>query len=165
VADEPIRYHGKGFSLLGEKNRFVLPNALRKDVVASSGGVRTLCLTRHMEWDCLIGFGLSHVRTFDDWLDRQEELATRRGEAFNRAARSLTLYAYEEIPFDASGRFVLDADLQALGKIGDEVYFQGAGDNFTLWNPDVLEGMDESFDVAKISCRRLRAEARKGKRK
>ena len=43
MADKPIRYNGKGFSLRGEKNRFVLPACLRKDVIASSGGERILC--------------------------------------------------------------------------------------------------------------------------
>ncbi|WP_305098215.1 division/cell wall cluster transcriptional repressor MraZ [Croceibacterium aestuarii] len=165
MADKPIRYHGKGFSLRGEKNRLVLPTTLRKDVVASSGGERIVCLTKHPDWDCLMGFGLSHTETFDAWLDSEQERATRLGRDFNRGAMSLALYGYEDLPFDASGRFVLNPDLLEMGKIGDEVYFQGAGEYFTLWAPDQLYAMDSAFEGAKVSCRRLQAEAQKGKRK
>ena len=54
----PVSYSGQGFSLLGEKGRFVLPPEFRKAVRESGQGERILCLTRHSKWKCLIGFGL-----------------------------------------------------------------------------------------------------------
>ena len=165
MADQPIRYNGKGFSLRGEKNRLALPASLRKDVVASSGGERVLCIAKHHKWDCLIGFGRSRVETFDSWLDKEEERYTALGQDFDRDAVAMTLYGYEEVPFDASGRFILNQDLCDMGKIGDEVFFHGAGEFFTLWNPEQLYAMGPQFDAAKISCRRWQGEAAKGKRK
>jgi MraZ protein len=165
VADKPIRYNGKGFSLRGEKNRLALPAALRKDVVASSGGERILCLAKHHNWTCLIGFGLSRVDTFDDWLNSEQKRHTDLGRDFDRDAMSMSLYGYEEVPFDASGRFVLNDDLAEMGNLRDEVFFHGAGEFFTLWNPEELYAMGPAFDGAKTSCRRWQADAAKGKRK
>ena len=165
MAQQPIRYNGKGFSYRGEKSRFVLPAALRKDVTASSGGERALCLVKHDRWNCLQGFGLSHVATFDSVLDRAEEQAIRQGLPFDRDARSMVLYGYEQLPFDASGRFVLSDDLSDAGKIGDEVYFHGAGEFFTLWNPDELYAMGDELSGPKASCRQYQGDAAKGKRK
>ena len=164
MADKPIRYNGKGFSLRGEKNRFVLPASLRKDVVASSGGERILCLIKHDRWPCLIGFGLSRIDLFDSILDREEEKATRLGKDFDRDARSMLLWGYEEVPFDISGRFVLSEDLSDMGKIGDEVFFHGAGEFLTLWNPDELYAMGDELAAAQASCRKWQADAAKGRK-
>ena len=165
MADKPIRYNGKGFSLRGEKNRLALPASLRKEVVASSGGARVLCLAKHPSWTCLAGFGLSRVETFDAWLDREEARATALGRDFDRDALSMSLYGYEEVPFDASGRFVLGDDMADVGNLRDEVFFHGAGEFFTLWNPDELYAMGPQLDGAKASCRRWQADAARGRRK
>ena len=165
VADKPIRYNGKGFSLRGEKNRFMLPASLRKDVIASSGGERVTCLVKHDRWPCLTGFGRSRIDTFDDYLDREEDKAIRSGRAFDRDVRSMLLYGYEEVPFDPSGRFVLTDDLSDMGKIGDEAFFHGAGEFFTIWNPAELYAMGAEMAAAQASCRKWQADAMKGRRK
>jgi MraZ protein len=165
VADQPIRYKGKGFSLRGEKNRLVLPATLRKDVIASSAGEKTLCLVKHDRWNCLIGFGLSRVDSFDEYLDKEQQRATDLGKEFDRDARSMLLYDYDQVPFDASGRFVLTDALSEAGKIGDEAYFHGAGEFFTVWNPDELYAMGPEMAGPQASCRQWQADARKAKRK
>ena len=165
MEQQRIRYNGRDFALRGEKNRFVLPASLRKDVIASSGGEKVLFLARHHSWNCLIGFGASHIETFDAQLDKEEERATRLGKEFDRDALSMALYSYETVPFDSSGRFVLNTDLSEAGGVGDEAFFNGAGEFFTIWNPDELEKMGPQFEAAKIACRRMRAEARKAKQK
>ena len=164
MADKPIRYNGKGFSLRGEKNRFVLPACLRKDVIASSGGERILCLIKHDRWPCLTGFGRSRIDAFDEILDKLEEKATRIGKDFDRDARSMLLYGYEEVPFDQSGRFVLSEDLSDMGKIGDEVFFHGAGEFLTLWNPDELYAMGDEVAAAQASCRKWQSDAAKARK-
>ena len=165
MADKPIRYNGKGFSLRAEKNRLALPASLRKDVVASSAGERVLCLAKHHAWTCLIGFGRSRIDTFDDYLDREEERATRLGNDFDRDLRSMQLWGFEQIPFDASGRFVLPDHLAELGNLRDEVFFHGAGEFFTVWSPEELYAMGPQLDLAKASCRRFQADAAKGRKK
>ena len=165
MADKPIRYNGKGFSLRAEKNRLALPASLRKDVVASSAGERVLCLAKHHSWTCLIGFGRSRIETFDEYLDREEERATRLGNEFDRDLRSMQLWGFEQIPFDASGRFVLPDHLAELGNLRDEVFFHGAGEFFTLWSPDELAAMGQGWEGPQAACRKLAADTAKGRKK
>ena len=165
MADKPIRYNGKGFSLRAEKNRLALPASLRKEVIASSAGERVLCVAKHDRWKCLTGFGLSRTERFEEYLDREEERATRLGNDFDRDLRSMQLWGFEQIPFDASGRFVLPDHLAELGNLRDEVFFHGAGEFFTVWSPDELYAMGPQLDLAKASCRRFQAEAAKGRKK
>ena len=97
-------YSGQGFSLRGEKNRLALPAAFRKAVTESSGNERVLCLAKHDRWKCLTGFGLARTASFESQLDREEERATRLGREFDRDLRSMQLWGFEQVPFDASGR-------------------------------------------------------------
>jgi MraZ protein len=77
----------------------------------------------------------------------------------------MLLYGYEEVPFDPSGRFVLNDDFSDMGKIGDELFFHGAGEFFTLWNPDQLYAMGEEMAAAQASCRKWQADATKARKK
>ncbi|MGX7896759.1 division/cell wall cluster transcriptional repressor MraZ [Tsuneonella sp. HG222] len=166
MADKPVRYNGTDFLLRGEKNRLAVPQDFRKDLVRSNDGEKTLAVCRHPQWKCLTGFGQSRIDTFDAYLDKEEDRLTRLGRDFNRDAMSMTLYGYKKVPFDASGRFVLNDDLAQLGNLRDEVFFVGAGEFFMMWAPDELYAMDgPEFEAAKIACRTLQAAAIKAKRK
>jgi MraZ protein len=165
VAERAIGYSGQGFSLRGEKNRLALPAAFRKAVTASSGDERLLCLAKHDRWKCLTGFGVSRTNSFESYLDREEERATRLGRDFDRDLRSMQLWGFEKVPFDASGRFVLPDHLAELGNLGDEVFFHGAGEFFTLWSPAELDAMGEGWDGPRAACRKLARDAAKGRRK
>ena len=57
VTDVTFRYSGPGFSLLGDKSRFVLPSKFRKTLKESNGGAKTLYIDKHPFFPCLIGFG------------------------------------------------------------------------------------------------------------
>ena len=165
VADKPNGYSGQGFSLRGEKNRLALPAAFRKAVTDSSGGERVLCLAKHERWKCLTGFGLSRSQTFESYLDREEERATRLGRDFDRDLRSMQLWGFEQVPFDASGRFVLPDHLTELGNLRDEVFFHGAGEFFTLWSTEQLYAMGEGWEGPQAACRKLAGDVAKGRKK
>ncbi|HSG34713.1 MAG TPA: division/cell wall cluster transcriptional repressor MraZ, partial [Sphingomonadaceae bacterium] len=109
-----VIYSGQGFSLRGEKNRFVLPPAFRKPV-AESSDARILCLAKHERWNCLTGFGLSRGAELEAQIEREEENAIRRGEAFDSDLRRIQLFGFAELPFDASGRFIMPDHLAGLG--------------------------------------------------
>jgi MraZ protein len=156
-------YSGQGFSLKGEKGRYVLPPAIRKAVAASSDG-RVLCLAKHERWACLTGFGLSRRAEFDEQIDREEERALRLGRDFDPDLRRIQLFGFSEIPFDASGRFVLPDHLGALAGFEEGVFFQGAGNFFTMWNPAQLYAQGEGWEAAQAACRALESDA-EGKRK
>ena len=79
----------------------------------------------------------------------------RAGREFDAEKRAMDLYNYTEVPFDGSGRFVLPEVLTTLGNVSDQLYFHGAGRFFTLWNPDALYAMDDSWRAAQVACRNL----------
>jgi len=155
-------YSGQAFSPAGDKGRFVLPPAFRK-AVKDSSGCRTLCLAAHDRFDCLVGFGLSRTEKLDAQLEREEERAIRLGlQDFDREVRAQQLFGFEQLPFDESGRFVMPEHLRDLGKVGDGLYFQGAGDFVFIWNPSELALMGAEWKGAQASCAKLVAAARKG---
>jgi MraZ protein len=160
-----ISYSGQGFSLRGEKGRFVLPPQFRKTVKDSSDGARILCLAKHERWDCLTGFGLSRRHEFAAQLDREEMLHLQAGRDFDRDLRATQLYGFAEVPFDDSGRFIMPDHLVDLGKFGSGLFFTGAGSFFTIWNPDELARMGAGWEGAQAACAMLAAEAAgKGKK-
>lgn len=155
---QQVIYSGQGFSLRGEKGRFVLPPAFRKPVAESSDG-KILCLIKHERWNCLTGFGLSRRAELDALIEREEERAIRMGRDFDPDLRRIQLFGFSEIPFDTSGRFIMPEHLVGLGRLVDGVFFQGAGSFFTLWNPEELYQMGEGWEGAQAACRALAAEA------
>lgn len=157
-------YSGQGFSPRGEKGRYVLPPAFRNAIAPAAGDPRTLCLTKHDRWNCLTGFGLARTETFDAQLDREEESALRLSKEFDRELRSTQLWTFSEIPFDASGRFVMPDHLAELCNIDGAICFLGGGQFFTLWAPEQLYKMGQGWEAQQAVCRKLEADA-KGKRK
>ncbi len=162
-AGKPIMYSGQGFSLIGEKGRFVLPPDFRKAVRDSGQGERVLCLAKHPRWKCLTGFGLSRVEEFESELNREEGIALERGLDFDRDLRAQQLYGFARVPFDDSGRFVLPERFFKLGALSDAVFFQGGGKMFTIWNPAELAKMGNGWEDAQETCADLAAQAQSGK--
>lgn len=156
-------YSGQAYSPAGDKGRFVLPPAFRKAVKESSGGNRTLCLAAHDRFDCLIGFGLSRTEKLNAQLEREEDRAIRLNDAsFDRDVRAAQLFGFEQLPFDDSGRFVMPEHLRDLGKVGDGLFFQAAGEFFFVWSPEELARMGTEWKSAQAACAKLVAAARKG---
>ncbi|MXO88949.1 division/cell wall cluster transcriptional repressor MraZ [Altererythrobacter aestuarii] len=151
-------FSGQGFSLRGEKDRFVLPPEMRNPI-AEASDERVLCVGKHDSWPCLVGFGSDRIARFDEILAQQQEEARQNGDKFDRAIRSGRLWSFKRHSFDASGRFVLNPSSVKLGKIEDKLYFHGVGDVITIWNPDILMGLGDDFDFFKIYCEQEMAEA------
>jgi len=164
AAAQPYTYSGQGFSLQGDKGRFVLPAPLRKTLKESSGGTKVLCIAKHDRWNCLTGFGLSRKEELGVQLDREEALAAQSGREFDRDLRAMQLYGFSEIPFDDSGRFVMPDHLAGLAAIDGQLYFQGAGSFFMLWSPTELGLMGAGWEGAQAACSSLAAEAAKGRK-
>ena len=162
-AGKPIIYSGQGFSLLGEKGRFVLPPDFRKAVRDSGQGERVLCLAQHPRWKCLTGFGLSRVDEFETELNREEGIALERGLDFDRDHRAQQLYGFARVPFDDSGRFVMPERFFKLGGLSEAVFFQGGGKMFTIWNPSELAKLGAGWEDAQEACADLAAQAMSGK--
>lgn len=160
-----ISYTGQGFSPKGDKGRFVLPPQFRKAVKESGAGDKVLCIGKHDRWGCLTGFGLSRKNELEAQLDREEDRAIQAGRPFDRDLRAIQLNSFAEVPFDDSGRFLIPDYLMEIARIGDSLYFQGAGSFFTIWNPEELAKMGEGWEGPKAACVGLAAEAAtKGRR-
>ncbi|WP_066773862.1 division/cell wall cluster transcriptional repressor MraZ [Croceicoccus mobilis] len=162
MASAPFSYRGQGFSLRGEKGRFVLPPSFRKVIRESSDDQRTLCLSKHERFDCLTGFGLSRLPQLDAQLDREEDRAYQAGRDFDRDTRSAQLFGFAEVPFDDSGRFIMPDYIVELGHVGEQLYFHGGGQFFTVWNPEKLFEMGPEWEAAKAACKAMMADSAKG---
>ncbi|MCB2077446.1 MAG: division/cell wall cluster transcriptional repressor MraZ [Novosphingobium sp.] len=161
AAAQPDIFSGQDFSLLRDKNRFVLPPQFRRTLRALNNDTPSMLLLMHDEWPCLVGFAHSRVQQLEAEIDAEADLAARAGREFDREERSLELYAYEPVPFDNSGRFVLPETLAIPAEIEDQVFFRGGGKFFTIWAPHQLETMDDVkiWKNAKIVCRALAKKA------
>lgn len=157
MAGQPFIYSGQGFSLLRDKNRFVLPNVLRSTVRESSGTRDVLLLAKHPEWKCLVGFGQSRVDEFEAQLEAEQARADAAGRAFNRDKRAMQLYNFQSVPFDGSGRFTMPDALSSLAALGDQLFFQGIGRTILIWSPEELYKLsdDPDFEAAIATCRSL----------
>ncbi|WP_169829131.1 division/cell wall cluster transcriptional repressor MraZ [Tsuneonella mangrovi] len=141
-------FSGQAFSPIGEKDRFVLPPLFRNAVKASSDG-KILCLDKHARFNCLTGFGLSRMPELFAQIDREED---RFGLDYDRDTRESQLFGFARVPFDDSGRFVMPDYLRSLANIGDSLFFQGGGRQFTIWNPEELMRMGDDWAAAKAAC-------------
>jgi MraZ protein len=151
-------YSGQDFSPRGEKGRYVLPTEFRKAVIESSGG-KVLCLAKHERWKCLTAFGLSREHELNAQLLHEEERAIRLGRDFDVDLRRIQLFGFKKISFDDSGRFIVPEHLAGIAGLTGDVFFQGAGSFFTLWNPDELYRMGEGWESAQAACHALADEA------
>ncbi|MET0252041.1 MAG: division/cell wall cluster transcriptional repressor MraZ [Novosphingobium sp.] len=162
---QAFSFYGQGFSLRGDKGRFVLPPTFRRLVKDASHGERTLCLAKHDRWPCLTGFGMSRLQDFDQQLDREEQAALTRGVEFDRDRRGSQLFGFLDVPFDESGRFVLPDHLASMVDLDGAAFFNGNGPFFTMWNPDSLAAMGEGFEQMQRGCEAFAAEAGRARRK
>lgn len=160
-AFQPIGYSGQEFSLKGEKDRFVLPQPFRKEVIQASEGANVLCLAKHPKWTCLTGFGTLRTKGFEAELDREDERALRLGIDFERDVRSGQLWTFTKVMFDDSGRFQLPEKLigASVGNIGDQVYYRGGSPFFTIWNPAELAKMGAGWESDIAACEIMQREA------
>ena len=165
VASRPYIYSGQGFSLQRDKGRFVLPAQFRATLKASSEGM-TVCLGKDEALDCIVGFGLSRKDEMVAKFDAEEAVALEKGLPFDAVQRGMSLFSVIDVPFDGSGRFILPESVSKPAKIGDQLYFHGAGRFFTAWNPEVLAKLGQGWEGAKAICESLQsAELAKVKRK
>ena len=154
TADKPVFFSGYGFSLRGEKNRFVLPPAFRNAIQDSTGN-RTLCLGFNQKPRCLTGFGLNRAEDLEAQVERERESAISQGKPFDEFDLRRQLFSFEQIPFDSSGRFVMPDYLIDSARIDDAICVIGFGKYFTIWAPQALYMMDDTYAPQMAACRAL----------
>ncbi|OYW46123.1 MAG: hypothetical protein B7Z08_09605 [Sphingomonadales bacterium 32-68-7] len=160
----PTGYSGQGFSLPGEKGRFVLPPSFRKAIAPTDDTPRKLCLAKHDRWPCLTGFAESRTDLFEAQVTREQDAALKLGKEFDWEQRMAQLWSFQDVPFDSSGRFVLPEGLASVCDLGEGIAFLGGSPFFTLWPPKALFAMGTGWEGQQAVCRSQQAEAL-GKRK
>jgi len=156
VVAGPVTYTGQGFSLKGDKDRFVLPASFRKLVTEGSSNQNLLFASLHPVHNCLVGFG-------KDYLDRQAAMIAARtesaflsGDEFDADPVNALFGNAADIGYDNSGRFVMPVHLRNIVGITDAIYFHGFRDTFLMWAPDALaQETDRQWLVAKAACASL----------
>jgi MraZ protein len=152
-------YGGSGLSTIDGKGRCTIPSDLRSTVEASSNG-NVVCLARHPDLPCLMGFGTTERDALVTDLKKQWEYAQQRGENFDRQAAGGPLASsLTVIGFEASGRFVVPPMLRFFGKLEEQAFFHGNITNFYIWNPSILLAQETGFEMQKEIAEYFLAEA------
>lgn len=146
-------FTGHALNAIDAKGRVAIPAGLRQAIEANGDG-RNLIIAKHEVDDCLIGYDRGWSTLLHARLERTEDRAADAGRDYSRhnpARRAFGLV--EDVPYDASGRFILPPMLKDRAKLTDLALFLGTGDTFEIWNPRILieaPSMDaEIKDVAR----------------
>lgn len=135
-------FRGHGLQAIDGKGRVAIPAPLRA-VIERNSGDRVLLLSLHASDGCLTGADTGHSQIEYDRLQRDESRALDAGRAVDRdnIAR-LAFGGGEELPFDASGRFILPAFYRDAAQLTDLAFFVGTGERFEIWNPQAFIAAD-----------------------
>jgi MraZ protein len=133
-------FNGFAMTAIDGKGRVAIPAAMRavieRNVERLGGDQRTVVIGLHPKDPCLVGYDSAWLKRAHARLDR---LAEEGAEAdYNKLRRELAMT--ESAGFDASGRFVLPEFYAMKAKLvpGTDAVFQGTGNVFEIWNPEVL---------------------------
>jgi MraZ protein len=131
-------FRGHGLQAIDGKGRVAIPAPLRA-VIERNSGDRVLLLGLHVRDACLTGADTGFSQIEYDRIRRDEERALDTGQDIDRdnIAR-LTFGGGEELPFDASGRFILPTFYRDTAKLTDLAFFVGTGERFEVWNPQTF---------------------------
>lgn len=146
-------YTGHALNAVDGKGRVAVPAGLRQAVEANGDG-RNLIIAKHETDPCLIGYDRGWSALLHARLGRSEDRAADAGRDYDRHNANRRAFGLvEDVPFDASGRFILPPMLKERARLDDLALFLGAGDTFEIWNPRLLidaPAMDaEIKDVAR----------------
>lgn len=144
---------GYGLSPIDAKGRVAIPPDLRATIEAN-GAERTFILSEHDCDPCLIGYDRGGIALLADEITRDEAFERNAGRSFDRHnARRRSFVATERVPFDSSGRFVLNGFLRDDAKLTSFAFFAGVGQFFEIWSPQLLLDADNVDDRVKRACR------------
>jgi MraZ protein len=130
-------FGGSGLSGIDSKGRTTIPAEIR-DVVQKSSEGNIVCIGRHRELPCLVGYGRSERQQNREIIEEMKRAAILRGEAFDDEEYGAPASSLYEINFEASGRFVLSPMLRHFGKLTSRVFFHGTDTKFLLWDPEIF---------------------------
>jgi MraZ protein len=152
VSDREL-FSGYGLSLIDAKGRVAIPPDLRASIEVNSAE-RILILSGHDSDPCLIGYDRGWAKLLAEEIERDEALERNAGRVFDRGnTRRRAFSITERLPFDTSGRFVLNGFLRNDMKLTNFAFFAGVGHVFEIWDPQTLLDATNVDDRLKRACR------------
>jgi MraZ protein len=131
-------FRGHGLQAIDGKGRVAIPAPLRA-IIERNSGDRMLMLGLHSSDPCLTGADLGFSQIEHDRLERDETRALDAGRAMDRDnIDRLAFGGGEDLPFDASGRFILPSFYRVAAQLTDLAFFVGTGQRFEIWNPQTF---------------------------
>lgn len=131
-------FTGHALNAIDAKGRVAVPAGLRQAVEANGDG-RNLIIAKHEADQCLIGYDRGWSTLLHERMNRTEARAEDAGRDYSRHNPNRRAFGLvEDVPFDASGRFILPPMLRARAKLDDLAFFLGTGDTFEIWNPRLV---------------------------
>jgi MraZ protein len=152
VSDREL-FSGYGLSPIDTKGRVAIPPDLRATIEANSAE-RILMISEHDCDPCLIGYDRGWANLLAEEIARDETLERTAGRVFDRSnTRRRAFSITERLPFDTSGRFVLNGFLRDDMKLTNFAFFAGVGHVFEVWDPQTLLDATNVDDRLKRACR------------
>lgn len=156
-------YQGYGLQGVDDKGRVSIPSALRAIVEANTPPkdgkeARTVIVAAHETEECLVGYDLGYTEQLQRQVHARAAAASDPTAPRDWNASRLNFGISEPLPFDASGRFVLQGYPRAHAQIGKFALFIGLGDVFEIWNPQTLINTENAPKPLKSLARYLMAD-------
>jgi MraZ protein len=150
VADREI-FQGFALQAVDPKGRVAIPADLRVAAERNSED-RQIVVGLHAKDACLSAHDVAWSKQKYERIDRREQAAEDRGEESDNVAKRRAFGRVEKAPFDDSGRFVIPPFFRMKAKIGKWAFFNGSGDTFEIWAPEVLLGDDNADPELREIC-------------
>jgi MraZ protein len=120
------------------KGRVAIPAFLRS-VIEKNGDGRLVTIAKHDASPCLIGYDRGWTRHLREQLRVDEAAQRSAGREFDRHNANRRAFGLvEEVPYDASGRFILPGFMREKAGLAETAFFFGTGDTFEIWSPELL---------------------------
>lgn len=137
LADRGL-FRGHALQGIDAKGRVGIPAPLRATIERNSGE-KLLLLGVNDSDGCLTGADTNQSQIEYARMEREQERALEQDRTPRLSATAQELFGIaEDIPFDASGRFILPAFYREEAGLADWAFFIGRGDHFEIWNPQRL---------------------------
>lgn len=136
MADREI-FQGFALQAVDPKGRVAIPADLRVAAERNSEE-RQIVVGLHPKDACLSAHDVAWSKLKYERIDRREQQAEDRGEQSDGSAKRRAFGHVEKAPFDDSGRFVLPPFFKMKARIQKWAFFNGSGDTFEIWAPEVL---------------------------
>jgi MraZ protein len=141
-------FRGHALNAIDAKGRVAIPAFLRAVIEKNSDG-RFLIIAKHECDPCLTGYDRGWSQLLHARLERDEEIERAAGRTFDRHNSNRRAFGLvEEVPYDASGRFILPEFFRRKAQLKDSAFFFGTANTFEIWNPRLLletPGIDEEM--------------------